>query len=98
MHFSKFVHPTYYSMYIDLAFVFMYHALTTKGKELTKKEKLFIYIAAPLLLLILVLLNSKMGEIVTALLVPTLLLKYFLSKHSTFKAVATVVAVLGLLV
>jgi O-antigen ligase len=98
MHFSKFVHPTYYSMYIDLAFVFMYYALTSKGKELAKKEKLFIYISAPFLLLILVLLNSKMGQIVTALLVPILLLKYFLSKHSIFKAVATVVAVLGLLV
>ncbi len=98
MHFSKFVHPTYYSMYIDMGLVFMYYAITTKSKELTKKEKLFIYIASPFLLLILVLLNSKMGQIVTALLVPILLLRYFLSKHSTFKAVATVVAVLGLLV
>ena len=98
MQFSKFVHPTYYSMYIDLAFIFMYYAITVKAKELTKKEKLFIYISAPFLLLILVLLNSKMGQIITALLVPTLLLKYFLSKHSTFKAIATMVAVLGLLV
>ena len=98
MQFSKFVHPTYYSMYIDMAFIFMYYALTDRGKELAKKEKLFIYISIPFLLLILILLNSKMGQIVTVLLVPALLLKYFLSKHSTFKSVATVVAVLGLLV
>jgi len=98
MEFSRFLHPTYYSMYVDLAFVFMYYALTVKGKELTKIEKTFIYISAPLLLFILVLLESKMGLIVTALLVPVFLFKYFWSKHSAFKTVAMVVAVLGLLV
>jgi O-antigen ligase len=98
MQFSKFVHPTYYSMYIDLAFVFMYYALTEKGKELNKNEKLFIYISAPFLLLILILLESKMGMIITALVMLILIAKYFLRKLSTFKAIATVVAVLGLLV
>jgi O-antigen ligase len=98
MTFSKFVHPTYYSMYIDTAFVFMYYAITEKGKGLRIKEKLFIYISAAFLLIILILLQSKMGLIITTLLVPSLLLKYFLSRHSIFKAIATVVAVLGLLV
>ncbi len=98
MQFSKFVHPTYYSMYIDLAFLFMYYALAMKGKELKKKEKLFIYISAPFLLLILILLESKMGQIITVLLIIIFILKYFLSKYSAFKAVATVIAVLGLLV
>jgi O-antigen ligase len=85
-------------MYIDLAFVFMYYALTVKGKELRKTEKVFIYISTPFLLVILLLLESKMGMIITALLFPAFLLKYFLPRHSTFKAVATVVALLGLLV
>lgn len=98
MAFSRFVHPTYYSMYIDLAIVLICYAITTKGKELAKKEKIFIYFSAPFLLLILILLESKMGIIVTAFLFPALLFKYFLSKGSTFKAVATVVAVLGLVV
>jgi O-antigen ligase len=98
MQLSKFLHPTYYSMYIDMAFVFMFYAFTTKGIELSKREKLFIYITTPFLLLILVLLESKMGLIITALLFPAFLLKYFLPKHSTLKAVAIVVAVLGLLV
>lgn len=98
MEFSRFLHPTYYSMYIDLAFVFMYYALAVKGKELTKKEKLFIYISFPFLLFILILLESKMGMIVTALLFPALLLKYFLSKGSTFKAIAAMIAVMGLLI
>lgn len=98
MQFSRFVHPTYYSMYIDLAMVFMYYAITTKGKELTKKEKLFIYISAPFLLLVIILLESKMGQIITALLIVTMLLRYFLSNQSLFKAVAIVVTVLGLLV
>ncbi len=97
MHFSKFVHPTYYSMYIDMAFVFIYYALMTKGNELTKNEKRFLYFSAPFLLVILILLESKMGLIVTALLVPALLFNYFLRNHSIFKAVATVVAVIGLL-
>lgn len=97
MGFSRFVHPSYYSMYIDLAFVFMYYALAAKGKELTKKEKLFIYISAPFLLIILILLESKMGQIITALLIPAMLFKYFSSKQSIFKAVAAVVVVLGLL-
>lgn len=98
MQFSKFVHPTYYTMYIDLAFVFMYYALTTKGKELSKKEKLFIYISAVFLLVMVMLLESKMGQIVTAILIPVFLFNYFLSKKSRFKAVATVIAVVGLLV
>lgn len=98
MHFSKFVHPTYYSMYIDLAFVFIYYALMNKGNELSRKEKYFLYFSAPFLLAILILLESKMGLIVTALLVPALLFNYFLTKHSMFKAIATVVAVVGLLV
>ena len=98
MQFSKFVHPTYYSMYIDMALVFMYYALTKKGKELTKKEKIFIYISAPFLLIILTLLESKMGIIVTALIILIFLLKYFLPKQSTFKTIAGVVAVLGLLI
>lgn len=97
MQFSRFLHPSYYSLYIDMAFVFMFFALTEKGKELNKKEKLFIYITAPFLLFILILLESKMGLIVTALLLPALLLKYFLSKKSVFKAVAVVVVTLGIL-
>ena len=98
MQFSRFVHPTYYSMYIDLALVFMYYGITTKSKQLVKKEKLFIYISSPFLLLVVILLESKMGQIATVLLIPAMLFKYFLSKHSTFKALAIVVAVLGLLV
>jgi len=98
MQFSKFVHPSYYTMYIDLAFVFMFYAITAKVNELKKNEKNFIYVSIIFLLVIVILLESKMGQIITALLIPTMLFKYFSSKKSTFKAIAAVIAVLGLLV
>jgi len=96
--FSKFVHPTYYSMYIDLALVFMYYALTVKGKELSKKEKIFIFTSAPFLLLILVLLESKMGVIITALLLLIFVVKYFSSKHSPYKTWTMIIVLLGIII
>ncbi len=94
--FSKFVHPTYYSMYIDMAFVFMYYALTEKGNELTKREKWYIYIYAPFLLVILILLESKMGTLITVLLFSIFILKYFLSRYSALKTGVAVIVIMGI--
>lgn len=94
--FSKFVHPTYYSMYIDMAFVFMYYALTEKGNELTKREKWYIYIYTPFLLVILILLESKMGTLVTVLLFGIFILKYFLSRYSALKTGVAVIVIMGI--
>ena len=94
--FSKFVHPTYYSMYIDLAFVFMFHALTKKSSELTKKEKWYIYVCAPFLLIILLLLESKMGTLVTLLLFGIFILKYLLSRYSALKTGVAVIVIMGI--
>lgn len=96
--FSKYVHPTYFSMYIDLAFVFIYYALTEKGKEIILREKIFLYISAPFLLLILVLLESKMGIIITALLLIVFLAKYFSSRYSIFKTWAMILVLLAIII
>lgn len=96
--FSKFVHPTYYSMYIDMAFVFMYYALTEKGNELTKREKWYIYVYAPFLLIILILLESKMGTLVTVLLFGIFILKYFLSRYSAVKTGIVFIVIMGIAV
>jgi len=89
MEFSKFLHPSYYTMYIDMAFVFIYYALTVKKNELTKTIRIFIYCCAIFLLIMVMLLQSKMGQIVTGLL----LLQYFLLKKSPFKLVTAIIIV-----
>jgi len=94
--FSKFVHPTYYSMYIDLAFVFIFYALTEKGEELAKREKWYIYLCAPFLLIILLLLESKMGTLVTVLLFGIFTLKYLLSRYSALKTGIAVIVIMGI--
>lgn len=96
--FSKFVHPTYYSMYIDMAFVFMYYALTEKSNELTKREKWYIYVYAPFLLIILILLESKMGTLITVLLLGIFTLKYFLSKYSALKTSIIVLVIMAVVI
>ncbi len=72
----SFVHPSYFSMYIDLALLFIYYLFTNPGAGLTKAGKIGLVVSIFFLEFILVLLQSKMGMIVSAVVLITLLIKY----------------------
>jgi O-antigen ligase len=80
MKFSIFLHPSYYSMYIDMVFLFIYYLFANEKEVLSKIEKNMLLFSVFFLELILVLLQSKMGMFISAGLLVVLLAKYGL-KH-----------------
>ncbi len=63
--FSLFLHPSYYSMYIDIVVVFIFYLLTEKGIETSKNEKIYLCTSLVFLEFILVILQSKTGLIIS---------------------------------
>ena len=76
MKFSLFLHPSYYSMYIDMIFLFAFYLFANEKAGLTKIEKGLLLFSVFFLELILVLLQSKMGMFISAGLIVVLLIKY----------------------
>ena len=74
--FSALIHPSYFSMYIDLALLFLYYLFTIEKISLRKIERVVLLIFAFFLEFILVLLQSKMGMIVSGGLLLVLIIRY----------------------
>ena len=75
-NFSILLHPSYFSMYIDLALLFIYYLFTAEKISLRKVERIVLLIFAFFLEFILVLLQSKMGMIVSGGLLVVLIIRY----------------------
>lgn len=76
--FSIFLHPSYFSMYIDLVLLFTYYLLTNSAAGLTKISRSFLTGLIFFFAFMLVLLQSKMGLIISSVLILTLLIRYAL--------------------
>jgi len=85
MKYSILLHPSYYSMYIDVAMVFVFYLFTT-DTTLSKLEKSFLVFSILFLLFTLVLLQSKMGMFISAGVFALLLVRYALMR--SYKTVA----------
>lgn len=83
IQFSIMLHPSYYSMYIDVAILFVFYLFTSNKVVLSKLEKYFLLFSVFFLLAILALLQSKMGMFISAGLVLVLLIRY--SRLHNFK-------------
>lgn len=78
IQFSIMLHPSYYTMYIDTVFLFVYYLFTSEGMSLSRAEKYFMLFSVFFLLFILVLLQSKMGMMISLVLILVLLVRYAL--------------------
>jgi len=76
IQFSIMLHPSYYSMYIDVVMLLVFYLFTNSSVVLDKIEKLFLLSSVFFLLFILVLLQSKMGMFISAALIVVLLVRY----------------------
>jgi len=92
--FSLFMHPSYYSMYIDMALVMMFYLFTCK-EELNELENIFLCVAIFFLEFMLVLLQSKTGLIVSSLVLIVLLAKYTLKTRKWMNTFALVIGLYG---
>lgn len=93
--FSIFLHPSYFSMYIDMAVVFIFYILTESG-DLGKREKILFYIAFFFLEFIIVLLQSKAGLIVSSLVIIVGLVRYLMKESPRAKTILLLGAIAGL--
>jgi O-antigen ligase len=75
---SLFLHPSYYSMYIDFVFVFIFYLFTDKATELSKKEKIFLISSLFFLEFMLVMLQSKTGLIIGVIVLAVCTARYVL--------------------
>jgi O-antigen ligase len=90
--FSLFLHPTYFSMYIDLALLFIFNLIVHHPPDLRKPEKLYLISSFFFLLFILILLQSKTGLLTSFIILTILLVRYILHKRSWKTGIAIVVA------
>ncbi len=95
IQFSILLHPSYYSMYIDVVMLLVFYLFTNSTVVLNKSERIFLLGATFFLLFILVLLQSKMGMFISAALIVVLLTRYALKRG--YKTVMGLLAV-GLVV
>jgi len=89
--FSLFLHPSYYSMYIDVALVMISYFLIDREAELKKREKVFLFTSIFFLEFMLVLLQSKTGLIVSSLVLIVLIARYIWFKRAWFSPIAIVI-------
>ncbi|HTA84376.1 MAG TPA: O-antigen ligase family protein [Bacteroidia bacterium] len=75
MQFSILMHPSYFSMYIDLAMLFTFYLFTNENIMLNKAERGLLIASVLFLEFMLVLLQSKMGMIISAILLVVLLVR-----------------------
>jgi hypothetical protein len=92
IQFSRFLHPSYYSMYIDVALIWIFNVLTLKFTELKKWEKLFLFFAIAFLEFMLVLLQSKTGQMVSILILIIALGRYMVLKKRWITGLIILVA------
>ena len=76
MDFSLFLHPSYYSMYIDLALVLIVNMLTLKSNEIRNWEKIYFYSSLIFLEFMLILLQSKTGLLVSVIVFSIIIIRY----------------------
>ncbi|MGP8217137.1 MAG: O-antigen ligase family protein [Bacteroidia bacterium] len=95
MRFSLFLHPSYFSMYIDMSIVFIFYLVSVKPMEINKTEKIILYLSLFFLGFILVLLQSKTGMFISAALVVVLLIKY--SVKNSYKTAALITVTLAVI-
>ena len=86
---SLFLHPSYYTMYIDMALLFIFHIVTTDKMNIKKREKTGLLFVALFLLFLVMLLQSKAGWACTILLVVAILVRLFMNK--TYRKFAIIV-------
>lgn len=86
--FSEPLHPSYYTMYIDLALLFIFYMLTSQKEPASKKEKIGLLFITLFLLFLVIQLQSKAGWICTGLLLIALLIKLFTIKSYRKVAIA----------
>lgn len=84
---SLFLHPSYYAMYIDIALVMIFYMIVSPTISLKKLEKVIAYISVFFLIFMLVILESKTGMIVSALIFSAVSLRYLFHKEHRLKAV-----------
>ncbi len=71
--FAWFTHPSYVSMYYDVAFILIFYLLVEVRHELSKREKVYLTVSLFFLEFVVILLQSKTGIIVSLLLLAILL-------------------------
>jgi len=86
---SLFLHPSYFTMYIDMALLFIFHMVTTEKMNIKKTEKTGLLIVALFLLFLVMLLQSKAGWACTILLILAILIRLFMDK--TYRKFAIIV-------
>lgn len=94
--FSLFLHPSYYSMYIDVAVVLIFYLLTENRKTGNKKDNIFLFLAFFFLEFIIVLLQSKMGLIVSATVIVIVLVRYLSRENPWPTAIVLIAGVCGM--
>lgn len=94
--FSLFLHPSYYSMYIDLGVVFIFYLLTERKIEKNKTEKIFLYSVFFFLEFIIVLLQSKAGLIVSGLVIVVSVFRYLMRESPIVKTISLVLGIVAL--
>ena len=94
--FSEPLHPSYYTMYINLALLFIFYMVTSAKQIIGRKEKIGLLFIALFLLFLIIRLESKAGWITTGLLFIALLIKLFSIK--TYRKVAIAISCAGLAV
>ena len=87
MQFSIFLHPSYYSMYIDMAIVFIAYLFMSKEISLITIEKIVLTFCLAFFALMIVLLQSKAGQITTALLFVAMLIALAMKKGVKWRIV-----------
>jgi O-antigen ligase len=73
---SILMHTSYFSMYIDVALLFIFYLFTNNSMTLHKAEQMVLLVSTLFLAFMLVLLQSKMGMAISACLILLLLVKY----------------------
>jgi len=94
--FSMFLHPSYYSMYIDLALLFIFYRAASSQINISVKGKAGLVFIAIFLLILLILLQSKAGMICTVLLLGSFLVKLFMNKTYRKAAIITLLGCIAI--
>jgi O-antigen ligase len=93
--FSLFMHPSYYSMYIDFALVAIFFLLTKKELLISRGKRIYLYVAIFFLEFMLVLLQSKTGMIVSLLVLGILIVRYLVLTKKWINTVAILGGLVG---
>lgn len=93
---SLFLHPSYFTVYIDLALLFILHLLTSDKPGIHKREKAGLIVISLFLLFLIILLQSKAGWACTILIIAAILIKLFIDKRYRKFAIAVFLGCIGI--